>query len=121
MSRSTTINAPLATVYPMVADLGRWSAWDPWTPTDPDATITVSEPSTGSGAVRAWDGEILGAGSMTITSLKENEQVDFVLAFTKPFAMESDVTFTFQGLETAPRLSGPIAAPWRAIFRVFSS
>lgn len=65
VSRSITINASVAAVYPLVSSFkDGWAAWNPITEsTEPP---TFGGPNEGVGARQAWKGKA-GVGSMTIT------------------------------------------------------
>jgi hypothetical protein len=73
VSRSATVNAPPTTVYAVVSDLRRWSAWTVCadgpgaSELDPTATWDVGEVAQGTGATLRWHGEKLGTGSLEIT------------------------------------------------------
>ena len=60
-------------VYPLLVDLGRWDEWTQWS----DVESTLSDPSSGSGAVRSWDDDQYGSGSVTITESRPSELVRY--------------------------------------------
>lgn len=96
VERSTTINAPPATVYGHVNDFHKWQAWSPWEKMDPAMTRTISGPESGTGAKYHWVGNNkVGEGSMEITESKPAELVKIKLDFIKPMAATSDTVFTF--------------------------
>lgn len=97
VTRTGTINAPPAAVFPHVNDLHKYQAWSPWTKLDPNAKYTFEGPEAGKGAVIRWDGnDEVGAGSMTITESLPHQQIDMNLTFIRPFEGKSDVQFTFK-------------------------
>jgi hypothetical protein len=104
LTRSTTIAAPAAAIFPHVNDLHRWEDWSPWAKVDPNAKVAFAGAPAGQGAVFTWDGnDKVGAGTMTITESKPNERVTTRTDFVKPFAgtSHSDFIFSEQGGQTA--------------------
>ena len=103
VTRSATIAAPPAVVFPHVNELKKWEPWSPWMKLDPAAKSTFDGPPAGKGAAMSWAGNNeVGEGRMTITESRPNEQVRFHLEFYKPMAGASDAEFTFkpQGSQT---------------------
>jgi hypothetical protein len=96
VSRSATILAPAAAIFPQVNELKRWDAWSPWMKLDPNAKSSFEGPPAGKGAAMSWAGNNqVGEGKMTITESRPNELVQFHLEFYKPMAGTSDAEFTF--------------------------
>ena len=103
VTRSATVKAPAAAVFPHVNELKKWEAWNPWGKIDPNMKLTYDGPPSGVGASYAWVGnKDVGEGRATITESKPNEAVRFKLEFFKPMAGVSDTLFTFkpQGNQT---------------------
>ncbi len=97
VSRSATINAPAAAVFPHVNELKKWEPWSPWMKLDPAAKSTFEGPAAGQGAIMSWAGNNqVGEGKMTITESKPNELVRFHLEFYKPMAGTSEAEWTFK-------------------------
>jgi len=97
VSRSATIGAPPAKVFPNVNELQKWEAWSPWAKLDPDCKTTFEGPAAGTGAVMRWDGNNkVGKGSMTVTDSRPSELVRFRLDFLKPFKGTNTAEFTFR-------------------------
>lgn len=97
VSRSTTIAAPAAAVFPFVNDLQKFQTWSPWAKLDPECKTTFAGPVAGQGAKFTWAGNNeVGEGSMTITESKPGELVRFKLVFLKPMEGECDTEFTFK-------------------------
>src|SRR6266850_6917451 len=96
LTRSTTIAAPAAEIFPHVNDLRQWDDWSPWAKLDPNAKVTFEGPPAGPGAVFHWSGnDKVGAGTMTITESKPNERVATRTDFIKPFEGTSHSDFIF--------------------------
>jgi len=98
LTRSTTIMAPAAEVFPRVNDLRQWDDWSPWAKLDLNAKISFEGSPAGPGAMFHWSGnDKVGAGTMTITESKPNERVRTRTDFMKPFEGTSDAEFIFSG------------------------
>jgi hypothetical protein len=96
LARSTSIQAPVATLHALVDDFHEWVAWSPWEGVDPDLQRTYSGPERSVGAAYAWTGNRkAGQGSMEITGVTE-EEIRIRLDFIKPFKAINDVAFTFE-------------------------
>jgi uncharacterized protein YndB with AHSA1/START domain len=97
VTRSATIDAPPEVVFDQVNTLRNWEGWNPWGKLDPNMQLTYEGPSSGPGASYAWSGDgNVGAGELTITDVKPNEEVQIRLEFFKPFAAVNDTVFTFK-------------------------
>lgn len=59
---SIEISAPPQAIFPLIVDLDRWDEWTQWS----EVESTTSTPSYGSGALRTWDNDQYGSGSITI-------------------------------------------------------
>src|SRR5687768_5531511 len=97
ITRTVSISAPPASVFPHVNDLHKWEAWSPWEKIDPALKRTFEGPPAGPGAIYRWAGNNeVGEGSMTITESRPSDLIRMKLEFLKPFAAQNDVQFTFQ-------------------------
>ncbi len=97
VSRSVTVAAPAAAVFPQVNEIKKWEPWSPWMKLDPNATSKYEGPAAGVGAAMIWAGNNeVGEGMMTITESKANELVRFHLDFYKPMAGAGDAEFAFR-------------------------
>lgn len=96
-SRSTTVAAAPAAVFPHVNELKNWEAWSPWAKLDPNMKQTYEGPPGGVGASYTWVGNSqVGEGRNTITESKTNELIRFKLEFIRPFKGVNQVHFTFK-------------------------
>lgn len=96
LSRSIEIDATPEKVFPYVSDLKLFTSWNPWAQMDPDAKMTFTENTNGVSASYSWDGEKVGAGSMTHTRVEAPRLVESKLEFQE----EGTASATFQ-LEAA--------------------
>ncbi|MFQ6003987.1 MAG: SRPBCC family protein [Woeseia sp.] len=81
VQRSIVIGAPSATVFALLNDFHQVNKWSPWVEADPNARIDISGPRRGVGATVAWDGNIVGQGSQTITESVPHERIVTALDF----------------------------------------
>ncbi|WP_286756913.1 SRPBCC family protein [Roseivirga sp. UBA838] len=93
ISRSITIDAPAEKVFSKLNDLNHWTAWSPWLILEPETKVTVREDA----KYYEWEGERTGSGQMTITSEKENEELQLDLLFLKPWKSKAKVGFKLKG------------------------
>lgn len=106
--RSTSINAPAATVFEHVNDFHKWDSWSPWARLDPTMKKSHEGAPAGVGAVYSWSGsDQVGEGRMTLTESQPNEIIRIKLEFLKPFAATNVAEFSFKptGNQTAVTLS----------------
>jgi len=96
VSRSATIDAPPAAVFPHVNGFHKWNAWSPWAKLDPSARNSFEGPGEGEGAIFKWSGnDQIGEGEMTLTKSKPNELVETRIHFVRPFEDTSTAEFVF--------------------------
>ena len=94
VERSTTVDAPAATVFAQIDDLSIWKEWSPWEKKDPGMKRSYSATPSGVGATYSWEGnKEVGKGKMTITDSKLGEKVTEKLEFIEPFQSVADVSF----------------------------
>jgi effector-binding domain-containing protein len=84
VERRITVKANNMVVYDLVANLGKWDLWEPWSK-EMDSTVTYELIGTDGqvGAARKWNGKKLGDGEMTITAMVPGQSVNYSLAFMK--------------------------------------
>ena len=111
VERSTTVDAPAASVYPHVVDFHAWTAWSPWEEVDPGMERSYSGPGAGVGARYAWSGNRkAGKGSMEIVRADEPSLVGIDLQFEKPFRSRNDIVLALE--ETA---AGQTQVTWTMV------
>lgn len=97
ITRTGTIAAPAAAIFPHVNNLQNWDAWSPWAKLDPNAKNSFEGPAEGVGAKMSWAGNNkVGVGSMTITESRPNDFIQFRLEFLKPMQATNIAEFTFK-------------------------
>lgn len=65
------IAVPPAVVFPLIEDLHRWDEWTLWG----DVASTFAGTPRGTGAIRSWENEDFGSGSIRITEAEELRRV----------------------------------------------
>ena len=81
VSRSVDIDAPVSTVYPLVAETRAWKRWSAWNRRDPDMQIVYAGPPSGPGAQWRWWSKGEGRGEMTFTAAEPDRRLDYELYF----------------------------------------
>ncbi len=81
VERSTEIDARQATIFALLNDFHQVNKWSPWIEDDPNARVEIFGPRRGVGATVAWDGNVIGQGSQTITESVPFERVATALDF----------------------------------------
>lgn len=100
VSRSMSMRAPPSALFPLVNDLRNWKGWSPWAMLDPNQQVTISDPSSGTGASHSWNGnKNVGEGKLTIVDSQPEKRVGIKLEFLRPFKCNNDVEFTFDKVE----------------------
>lgn len=91
VNKSITINAPKSKVKAFLADFHNWKNWSPWLICDPETKLEY----TSGGKFYKWEGNRIGTGEMKVITEKEN-QIDYDLAFLKPWKSQAKVSFNFK-------------------------
>jgi effector-binding domain-containing protein len=82
VERTIYIKANNQGIYDLVANLGKWDLWEPWSNAmDSTVTYEFSGKDGQVGAIRKWNGKKLGDGQMTITAIVPGQSVNYELAF----------------------------------------
>lgn len=98
VQRQSSIAAPAARIYPLIADYRQWAAWSPYDKKDPAMRREFSGPASGTGARYAWASTVggVGTGDMLITEATPHSAVHIALNFSKPFEGHNQVVFSLQ-------------------------
>ncbi|MGF1451853.1 MAG: SRPBCC family protein [Opitutales bacterium] len=110
VERSVLVGAPASAVFARVRDFRQWPEWSPWLRAEPEAKLTFAD----DGTSYAWEGDVVGSGSITRVEERTDEQLVMRLQFLKPFRSVATTTLAFasEGAQTriAWRMEG--AMPW---------
>ncbi|GGF80578.1 SRPBCC family protein [Alteromonas lipolytica] len=79
VKRAIEIDAPADEVYAAIVDLRKWEQWSTWYRMDPNAVMSYDGPDRAIGMRVRWQSDILGRGSIEITSLQFNRQVIYAV------------------------------------------
>ena len=93
--RSTVINADLNKVRSIVGDFKTWLKWSPWNIVEPECKMDFDGNPSEPGHKMSWDGEVIGSGVNTISSVEDNA-FHYDLEFIKPFRSKAKVSFLFE-------------------------
>jgi hypothetical protein len=83
VSRSITIDAPPAAIFPYVNSMQETEKWSPWLERDPETQLTYSGPESGVGNTLNWSSENpqVGTGSQEIVESTPDQTVRTALDF----------------------------------------
>ncbi|MCT4582398.1 MAG: SRPBCC family protein [Flavobacteriales bacterium] len=98
VKKSIVIKASPEKVYGVVADFSQWQPWSPWLIMEDGVKVNVRADK----KYYEWEGDLVGAGNMTVASEKEFTRIDYDLMFLKPWKSKAKVAFELekQGDET---------------------
>jgi hypothetical protein len=108
ISRSATMEAPPARIFPFVNNLADHAKWSPFAQ-DPKTNHVLGTPSAGTGARIDFDGNC--RGSLSVTDSKPDSKILMRLLMTKPMPCDNKIEFSFvpEGASTniTWQMSGP--------------
>ncbi|MGJ3243180.1 MAG: SRPBCC family protein [Opitutales bacterium] len=93
VSRSTLIEAPRESVWPLVANLDAWPEWGVWFERDPDMDLAYSMKKRGEGATLSWQSETEGNGRVEVLTYDAYKGYSYELTF-EAWDMRAIGTFT---------------------------
>ncbi len=97
VSRSISVQAPIAKVFDEIDDFQSFQSWSPWAKLDPNCKYTFEGLDAGEGSIMKWSGnDEVGEGSLTMTESDPSTGVKQKLVFTKPFACQNDVAISLK-------------------------
>ena len=123
LSESIVIDRQAAEIFPYLGDFEQFVTWSPWSEKDPNMTKTIEGERLSFGHKYAWKGNNkVGEGSMEITHIEANREIDILLNFgprgnsetqfiLEPTNGSTLVKWTFStdlGTSPAARLFGPM-------------
>lgn len=122
ISRSRVIAAPVETIFALVDDFHRWTAWSPWEGVDPQLQRTYTGPDAGVGARYAWRGNRkAGEGTMEIAESVPHTRIGVNLTFTRPMKAVNPTTFTFDAAGAgSTRVTWTMSGENRGLGRLFA-
>lgn len=94
ITRSATMAASAAKIFPHINDFHKWDNWSPWAKLDPAMKQSYEGPPSGTGAIYSWNGnKQAGEGRMTLKESRPNERIFIKLEFLRPFSATNDAEF----------------------------
>ena len=97
VQRSATIAAEPARIFPLINDLERFNAWNPYAKKDPQAKGSYSAVTAGKGAAYAFEGNSdVGKGRIRITEAIPASAVTMALEMIEPFEASNVVEFVLE-------------------------
>ncbi|MDI9335384.1 MAG: SRPBCC family protein [Cytophagales bacterium] len=118
VTRKIVIAKPIAEVFAYVRDFSNWPAWSPWTLHEPSAKVALDRP-TEVGGTYAWDGQKIGAGNMRHRSIQDNQRIDLLLTFLRPFKSQAEVNWSFQSAQDGTEVTWTMEAKTPLPLRLF--
>ena len=111
-SRSASIKAAPAKVYPLIANFHAWTKWSPYEGRDPTMQRTYGAIPEGGGSMYSWSGDNkIGAGSMEITHASSPSKLVIKLDFTRPFTAHNTAEFTIEPEGDGSRVTWAMFGP----------
>ena len=104
VERSTVINAPVAKIFPRVADMRGWKGWTVWHERDPNIKNDYSPEQGVVGAWSAWESKKEGNGRATLTAIETGQRLVYRLEFPD-LGMVSTGTFVFAAEGNATKVT----------------
>ncbi len=95
VERAIEINKAPEVVFTQVSDFNNWLKWNPWSEMEPTAKNTITGEARQAGSSWAWEGKVVGAGSMTFEKIEPNQRIESKLVFTAPQQAQAQDSWTF--------------------------
>lgn len=115
VTRTIEIKQPTEAVYAKVSDLNQWLSWNPWSRQEPSAKNTITGEAKQVGQKWAWEGKVVGKGSMTIGELQTNKSITLQLNFEAPMQDQAANSLLFAPTATGTKVTwlmkGDLAYP----------
>ena len=105
IQRTIVVQAPPSVIYPHIAGPRAMNEWSPFALGDPQMKIEYSGPETGVDAKSAWDSKQMGAGSMTYTEAKPDQEVAMRLDFERPMKATNTARISLEPAGSTTRVT----------------
>jgi len=92
VNKSIVIAVPPEKAFETIRDFRQWNRWSPWVICEPDCQMTYADDSKS----YAWDGKVIGSGSVEIADEQKPQAIHYRLTFLKPWKSKATVSFVFQ-------------------------
>ncbi len=127
VEEAITISAPEPLVFDYVRYWHNWHKWSPWIDMDSTLSYTVEGEDGEVGAVYKWTGDpdLTGEGEMTLTGVKEMEEITFEVHFLEPMEGISQgyirLEESDEGVVAKWGSSGSTKFPWNIVMLLVSA
>ena len=92
VNRSILIKQPKELVYKEINNFNKWKSWSPWLSLEKQAKVSI-EPN---GKAFNWEGDVIGAGQMSVLKEELNTSIYCDLTFLKPWKSKAKTNFFFK-------------------------
>jgi len=122
LERSTVINAPAETIFPLIADFHRWTVWSPFEKMETEGALKRSYggAASGLGATYGWEGPKTGVGAMEIIEAEADRRLLIKLDFLKPFEAHNMAEFTLAPEAGGTRVTWAMFGPQPFVAKLMS-
>ena len=97
VERARRMHAPPEKIFPLINDFSNWDAWSPWVAKDPAIEITMSDKTSGMGAMYEWAGNNdVGRGRMEVVTVLPLRAVRLKRSIFEPMVARNAVEFSLQ-------------------------
>ncbi len=103
VERTTTIYAPAAKIYALIADPKAWTRWTVWNEREPNMKMAFKGEPSGQGARWEWEGKD-GKGNMEFTRAEPGKAIHYALGFPE-MGMSSRGALTLTPAGNATQIS----------------
>lgn len=111
VERTAIVQAPPERIHPLISDLRRFNAWNPYEKKDPNVVGAYSGPASGPGASYAFTGnKDVGKGAISITSAAP-DVVRMRLTMLEPFECDNRVEFRLEPNGGATKVTWALEGP----------
>ena len=117
--RSTTINAPVDKVFPLVANQRQWKRWSVWNQRDPNMQMAYSGPEGAAGSKWSWKSKSEGNGGMEWSAVDGNKRIGYILTMEDMTPATGNLVFSSEGTATKVTWDMKGNAGMNPIFRWF--
>lgn len=119
VQRSALIQAPAEKIHPLINDLHRFNAWNPYEKKDPAIKGSYRGPASGPGAGDDFEGnKDVGKGSIQITSTAAPGRVTMELHMIEPMEGRNTIDFTLAPRGEATEVTWAMHGPSPFIARL---
>ena len=92
VNKSIVIAVTPEKAFETIRDFRQWNRWSPWVICEPDCQMTYAD----DGKSYAWDGKVIGSGSVEMADEQKPQAIDYRLTFLKPWKSKATFSFVFQ-------------------------